>query len=474
MPKLFKTTLLFCLLATLTGCAVGPDYQRPDAEIPRQFKEWDGWKTAEPNDEEARGAWWERYGDAELNALVTQIDLSNQNIRVAVAQVRQAQATLDATRANYWPNLGANFAATRATSTSTNASSNAVNNTVRPSLSATWEPDVWGSIQRSSEANTASVQASRADLEAVRLAAQATLVQSYLQLRVSDAQKQLLDETVRSYQRSLTITQEQYAAGFVGRLDVTQAQTQLKSAQAAALDLGVQRAQLEHAIALLIGKAPADFSLTPAQNASVLPALPEIPPTLPSALLERRPDVAAAERHVAAANAQIGVAQAAFFPSLSFSASGGYQSSSLSQLLTLPNRFWSLGPALALTLFDGGARSAQKESAIAVYDQKVATYRQTILIAFQDVEDNLAALRILAEEANTQQEATELSEEALRLTLNQYQSGTVSYLAVVTAQVTALNAQTTRLSITGRRLVASANLLKALGGDWWEGKRVSE
>jgi NodT family efflux transporter outer membrane factor (OMF) lipoprotein len=300
-------------------------------------------------------------------------------------------------------------------------------------------------------------------VQAALLSAQATLVQTYLQLRVIDAQRRLLDETVSAFQDSLQITRNRYAAGVAGRIDVAQAETQLKSTQAQAIDLGVQRAQLEHAIALLIGKAPADFALV-ANDA--LPQLPSIPVGLPSTLLERRPDVAAAERRAAAANAQIGVAQAAFFPALTLSATGGYQSSSLSQLFTLPNRFWSLGPALALTLFDAGARSARKDEAIAAYDASVATYRQTVLTALQEVEDNLVALRVLDAEAAMQREATLSAEESLRLTRNQYKAGTVSYLNVVIVQAAALAAERNTLDITGRRLVASAGLLKALGGDW--------
>jgi len=463
---------LLCALATLAGCAVGPDYHRPEVAAPAQFKESQGWKMAEPRDDAPRGSWWERYGDAQLNGLVAQVEISNQNVLAAAAQVRQAQAVLGAARAAYFPVVTGGLSATRSqgasgttasTTTTTTSSGSGVRTTDRLSLGASWEADVWGRIGRGVESNTAAAEASAADLQAALLSAQATLVQSYMQLRVNDAQRRLLDETVVAYERSLQITRNRYAAGVAGRIDVAQAETQLKSTQAQAIDLGVQRAQLEHAIALLIGKAPAEFSLPPSD---AVPALPAIPLALPSALLERRPDVAAAERRAAAANAQIGVAQAAFFPALTFSATGGYQNSSMSQLLTLPNRFWSLGPALAMTLFDAGARSAQKEQAIALYDKSVATYRQAVLTAFQDVEDNLAGLRILADEAQVQREAAQFAAESLRLTDNQYQAGTVSYLNVVTAQATALGAERSSLDITGRRLLASAALLKALGGDW--------
>jgi NodT family efflux transporter outer membrane factor (OMF) lipoprotein len=472
MTTIIQRSFIACTLSLLAACAVGPDYHRPEMAIPGDFKEMRDWKPAEPRDDAPRGPWWECYGDPELNALVAQVEVSNQNIRAADARYRQAVGLLRETRAGYFPVVTGNFAATRAqgtTGTSASASSNAIvtgatiRNTDRLSFGVDWEADVWGRISRSVESNAAAAQASEADLQSALLSAQATLVQTYLQLRVNDAQRRLLDETVTAYEESLQITRNRYAAGVAGRIDVAQAETQLKSTQAQAIDLGVQRAQLEHAIALLIGKAPADFSLA-VNNA--LPQLPPIPLALPSTLLERRPDVAGAERRAAAANAQIGVAQAAFFPALTLSATGGYQNSSLSQLLTLPSRFWSLGPALALTLFDAGARSARKDEAIAAYDASAATYRQAVLTAFQDVEDNLVALRVLGDEAMVQSEATLSAEESLRLTQNQYKAGTVSYLNVVIVQAAALSAERTNLDISGRRLVASAGLLKALGGDW--------
>jgi NodT family efflux transporter outer membrane factor (OMF) lipoprotein len=453
-------------ILALAGCAVGPDYRRPAVETPAAYKEAQGWKTAEPQDQAPRGRWWEIYGDAQLNALVQQVEVSNQNIRAAAAQYRQALALLGAARAGYFPTLSAGVAATRGQSASdSGASSSAapIGDTARISLSASWEPDVWGRIGRVVESNQASAAASAADLQAALLSAQATLVQSYLQLRVVDAQRQLLDRTVAAYERSLQITRNRYEAGVAGRIDVAQAETQLKSTQAQAIDLGVQRTQLEHAIALLVGKAPADFKLEP-NNA--LPGTPDIPVGVPSALLERRPDIAAAERRAASANAQIGVAQAAYFPALTLGASAGFQNSSFANLISLPNRFWSLGPALAATLFDGGARSAQKEQAVAAFDSNVATYRQTVLTGFQEVEDNLSALRILAQEALVQDDAAKSAAEFVTLANNQYVAGTVSYLNVVSAQATALGADRNALDINGRRLVASVSLLKALGGDW--------
>jgi NodT family efflux transporter outer membrane factor (OMF) lipoprotein len=454
-----RATPLLLALLVLSGCAAGPDYHKPEISVPAAFKEADGWKPAQPRDESMRGNWWEIYGDAQLNALVEQVKVSNQNVKLAEAQYRQALAILAEARAGYFPTLSASASAARTQSggavTATPAD--------RVALNASWEADVWGSIRRSVESGSASAQASAADLQSALLSVQATLVQTYLQLRISDAQYRLLSQTATAYERALQLTRNRYEAGVVSRLDVAEAETQLKSTQAQVIDLGEQRGQLEHAIALLVGKAPADFSLVPTY---VLPELPTIPGELPTTLLERRPDVAAAERRVAAANAQIGVAQAAFFPTLMLGASGGFQGSSWANLFSLPNRFWSVGPSLAMTLFDGGAHTAQKEQAYAIYDQNVAAYRQTVLAAFQSVEDSLVSLRVLAQEEAVQREAAISAHESVSLTNDQYQAGTVSYLNVVTAQVTALNADLGSLNITGRRLLASTALLKALGGDW--------
>ncbi|MHB1620454.1 MAG: efflux transporter outer membrane subunit [Sulfuricella sp.] len=466
-----KTGNIFLLLSilVLAGCAVGPDYRRPVVETPVAYKETQGWKMAEPQDRAPRGRWWEIYGDPQLNALVQQVALSNQNIRAAEARYRQALALLGVARAGYFPTLSAGLAASRGQSVSaagTILPAAPIGNTDRISLTASWEADVWGRIGRAVESNQASAEASAADLQAALLSAQAALAQAYLQLRINDAGRQLQEQAVAAYERSLQISRNRYEVGVAGRIDVAQAETQLKSTQAQAIDLGVQRSQLEHAIALLVGKAPADFRLEPNNS---LPSIPDIPVGLPSELLERRPDIAAAERRAAAANAQIGVAQAAFFPSLTLNASTGYQSSSFANLISLPNRFWSLGPALAAALFDGGARSAQKEQAIAVFDSNVAAYRQTVLTGFQEVEDNLSALRILGEEAKVQREAAKSAAESLALSNNQYLAGTVSYLNVVSAQAASLGADRSALDITGRRLIASVSLLKALGGDWRSG-----
>jgi len=459
---ILKANIILAVL--LTGCAAGPDYQKPVIATPSVYQEAGVWKAAEPKDQVLRGKWWEIYHDVNLNALATQVEISNQNVLAAAALYRQSLALLGGAQAGYYPTLSAGVSDTRAQGAAvTGAAAAPVHNAVRPSVSASWEADLWGHIARNVEANQATVQASSADLQAALLSAQGTLVQSYFQLCVVDAQQVLLEQTSSAYQRSLQITQNRYAAGVAGRVDVVQAETQLKTTQAQAIDLGVARAQLEHAIAVLIGKSPSDFKI---KSLSGLPELPQVPSALPATLLERRPDIAGAERRIAAANAQIGVAQSAFFPQLTFSGSGGYQSTSLAQLFTLPNRFWSLGADFAAVLFDGGARSAQKEAAIAVYDKSVANYRQTVLSGFQEVEDNLAALRELEQEAAVQQSAAQSAAEALQLTEYQYQAGTVSYLNVVAAQAASLGAQRSSLDIAGRRLLANAVLIKALGGNW--------
>jgi NodT family efflux transporter outer membrane factor (OMF) lipoprotein len=458
----------------LASCAVGPDYQRPEASTQATFKEANNWKIATPNDDINRGKWWEAFGDRELNALVEQVDINNQNLKVAEAKYRQAQALGASARSSFFPTVSASASGTRNKSasgrTSSNTSSGAasgasssISTSHNLSASFSWEFDLWGRIRRQVESNDASIQASAADLESARLSAQSELASNYFQLRVSDAQKQLLNDTVAAYAKSLELTKNRYNVGVAGRVDVAQAETQLKSAEAQALDLGVQRAQLEHAIALLIGKAPGNFTLAESKwNVAV----PSIPLALPASLLERRPDIASAERRAAAANAQIGVARAAYYPTLSLTGSGGYSSSTLSDWISAPNRFWSLGPSLATTLLDFGKRGAASDQAIAVYDQNVATYRQTVLQAFQDVEDNLAALRILEAEAKVQDEAVRAARESVALTLNQYKAGTVSYLNVVSVQTAQLANERSAMTLMGRQLTASVALIKALGGGW--------
>lgn len=454
----------------LAACTLGPDYARPAADAPAAYKEAQGWKTAEPRDSEPRGTWWAVFNDPRLDALLSQVEVSNQTIKAAEARVREARALTQQAQAAYFPIVTANASATRSggrtgagASAAGDGGTSGPRNSFNVALDANWELDLWGRVRRTVEAGEATAQASVADLEAAKLSAQAQLAEDYFLLRTQDAQIRLLADTVDAYQKSLQLTRNQYAVGVAARADVAQAETQLKSTQAQALDAGVQRAQLEHAIAVLLGKPPADFSIAPEVVATTFPP---IPPGQPSELLERRPDIAAAERRAAAANAQVGVAEAAFFPSLTLSATGGFQSSVLSQLFSLPSRYWSLGPALAQTLFDAGLRRAQSTQAMAAYDENVANYRQTVLTGFQEVEDNLAALRILEQEATVQDEAVKSARESLTITLNQYRAGTANYLAVVVAQTTALSNERAALTILGRRLSASVALIKALGGAW--------
>ncbi len=460
------TTLLSLSLAALLGaCSIGPDYVKPDVAAPAAFKEAQGWKAAEPKDELPRGKWWEAFGDAELSKLVEQVEVSNQNIRAAEAQYRQARALADQARSGYYPTVNGSVSSNRSRSGGNADFGGGRTATVyKLGLDASWEPDIWGKVRRAVESGNADLQASAADLAAAKLSAQAELAQDYFLLRVADARKKLFDDTVAAYEKSLQLTRNQYNVGVVARGDVVTAETQLKSAQAQAVDIGVQRAQLEHAIAVLIGKAPAEFSVAPAADFKL--ALPGIPVGLPSALLERRPDIAAAERRTASANAQIGVAQGAYYPDLTINAAAGFQSTSFAKWLTYPSRFWALGPALAQLVFDGGARKAKTEQAVAVFDQNVANYRQTVLAAFQEVEDNLAALRILEQEATLQDEAVQAARQSVAITTNQYRAGTVSYINVVNVQTIALTNERTALTILSSRLTAAVQLIKALGGGW--------
>ncbi|BFN28042.1 MAG: RND transporter [Gammaproteobacteria bacterium HGW-Gammaproteobacteria-9] len=457
------------LALSLGACTLGPDYQRPDLPLASEFKQAEGWKPATPADALQRGEWWRLYGDAELDALVSRLNVSNQNIAAAEAQFRQARALVRGARSQLFPILSGSAGVSRSAqgSGSTSSTGSTFNGGVGESyeagLSASWEADIWGRLRRNLEANRANMQASAADLAAARLSLQAELVQTYLQLRVIDEHQRLLDQTVEAYARSLRLTENQYRAGIVPRSDVSQAQTQLKSTQAQAIDLKWQRAQMEHAIAVLVGVAPSELGIAVRED---IPPLPAIPLAVPSQLLERRPDIASAERQVMAANANIGVAEAAWYPDLTLSASGGYRNSSFSDLFSVPNRFWSLGPQLALTLLDFGGRRAELERAEASYDQTVASYRQTVLNSFREVEDYLVQLRVLEEEAVVQREALEAAQESLRLIENQYRAGTVDFLSVATVQTTALNNQRTNLTLLGDRLTASVLLIAALGGGW--------
>ncbi len=461
--------IILSLFALLTAaCTVGPDYVRPNpvATMPTTFKELEGWKVAQPNTGIISERWWEIYHDPVLNSLEEQVAISNLNVAVAEAQFRQARALVQVAKAGNFPTLTVGAAATRSQSSSnsgTGISGGTTVSNLQLPVDLTWEVDLWGRIRREVEASQANAQASAADLAAATLSAQAALASDYFQLRVLDAQKQLLDATTAIYRNSLNMTNNRYAAGVAARSDVLQAETQLKSTEAQAIDLGIQRAQLEHAIALLLGKPSAAFSL----SSTVLSiTVPFIPPGIPSALLERRPDIASSERKVAAANAQVGIAQAAYYPTIQLSAAGGFSSSSLATWFSWPSRFWSVGPAASVTLFDGGLRDALSEQAKAAYDATVAAYRETVLTAFQGVEDNLAALRILEEETEVQNQAVRAAQQVVTITTNQYQAGTVAYLNVLVAQSTSLANERTALGLVGQRLAASVLLVKALGGGW--------
>jgi len=464
-PEL-KTLALAAALASLSACTVGPDYVRPSVDAPAQFKETGNWKVAQPRDDVNRGKWWEMFGDAELNTLTESVDISNQNLAAAAARFRQAQALVAASRAGLFPTVDGNLSIVKNRSPSGAVGGTTAGHIVTTrtaGVSATWDTDLWGRLSRTVEADVASAQASAADLAAARLSAQSELAQSYFQLRVLDVQRQLLEDTVAAFGKSLQLTKNRYAAGVVGKVDVVQAETQLKSTQAQAIDIGVQRAQFEHAIALLIGKPPSTFAI---ERRPLTVAMPAIPPGLPSELLERRPDIAAAERRVASANAQIGVTQAAFFPSLTLSGAAGFRAADPSVWFTSPSYFWSLGPAIVQTIFDAGLRRAQTDQAIAAYDASVAAYRQTVLTAFKEVEDNLAALRILEEEAQVQDEAVKAARESFALTTNQYKAGTINFLNVVIVQAAQLSNERTAVGILGQRLTAAVLLVKALGGGW--------
>ncbi len=465
MPKEYRLILMLLLVASMAACSVGPDYVRPTAVVPKEFKELKGWKEATPRDHEIKTAWWKAFNDPVLNSLVDKVNVSNQSLAQAEAQYRQALAMVQGARAAYFPRVTTSASATRSRPANVSTSSG-TDTATQYSVSGgiSWEIDLWGKVRRQVESSTATAQASAADLQALRLSIQTEVAQNYFQLRIIDVQKRILDDTVAAYRKSLELTQNRYKAGVAAKADVIQAQTQLKSTEAQAIDTGVQRAQLEHAIAILMGQAPADFALPATAE---VPDIPQIPVGIPSDLLERRPDIASAERKVAAANAQIGVARAAYYPSLTLSASAGYQNPVIGDLFTVPSFFWSLGPALlAQTIFDGGARAAQTDQAIASYDATVAAYRQTVLTGFQQVEDNLAALRILAEEAAVQNEAVNYAIESVKLTTNQYKAGTVSFLNVIVAQAIALNNEKTAVGIRGQRLTAAVLLIKALGGGW--------
>ncbi len=462
-PMKSSARALAIAAALLAGCSVGPDYVRPTVDTPAAFKEVGDWKPASPDAPAPGDAWWAVFGDPQLDALQARVEVSNQNLRLFEAQFRQARALADAARASGFPTINATAGATRSASAAATASAGNAPPVNNFSLGTTvsWEADVWGRIARNVEAADLRATASDADLAAARLSAQASLAQNYFQLRAAERQQQFLEATIAAYERALALTRNRYAAGVAAKSDVAQAESQLRSARASALDAALSRSQYEHAIAVLVGEAPAHFAIAPV--AAPLPVV-AAPVVLPSTLLERRPDIAAAERRVAAANAAIGAAQAARFPVLGLTGSAGFRRSDLAELITLPSRYWSLGPTLAATIFDAGAKKAAVGQAQASWEQAVATYRQTVLTAFQEVEDNLAAARYLEAAAAEQAAAVAAAAEAETIALNQYRAGTVSYLNVATAQTTHLSARIAANNIAARRLVAAVLLAKNAGG----------
>jgi len=453
------------LAALLSACAVGPDYQRPEAPASAAFKEAPqgdaGWFPAAPADTLERGPWWQLFGDAELDKLVAQVEVSNQNVAAAVAAYAQARALVAQQRASLFPSVGLNASAQR----SGGGASLGTANNLQLGVAASWEPDVWGALRRSVEGAQASAQASAADLAAARLSAQGELATDYFALRATDAQIALTRSSVEGYTRSLKITQDRYAAAIAAKTDVLQAQTLLDSTRANLSSLAITRAQLEHAIAVLIGKAPAEFSLPVADWNTAVPA---VPLGVPSGLLQRRPDIASAERAVAAANANIGVQRSAYFPALTLSGSYGNAGSRIGDLIGASTSLWSFGLSAAQTLFDAGATRARVEGAEAARAAAVARYRQTVLTAFQAVEDQLAATRYLAEQADLRRSASEAADLTEQQLLNRYKQGLVAYTDVVTAQVSALNARSTLSQLASSRQAAAIALIQALGGGWHE------
>lgn len=453
-------------VALAAGCGTPTLHQRPDMAIPPGYKEAGpagaAWKTAAPADHLPRGPWWRVFADPVLDDLAAQVEVGNQSLKNSAAKYAQARALIDAARAAYFPTANLGAASTRARNAVAGINQPAPTTSDSVSLSATsWEIDLWGRIANSVDANEIAAIASFVDVESLKLSLQTQLVQTYLSLRIADEQIALLKRTVAEYQRALELATNRYKGGVAARSDVSQAETQLKSTQAQAIDAGIARAQFEHAIAVLTGRAPAELTIAPATLAA---RMPEIPAALPSELLERRPDIAAAERRVAMAGAQVGAARAALFPALTLSGTVGYRQNAWGGLLSVANRFWSVGPAVAFTLFDGGFKRSQVAQAEAVYDQNVATYRQTVLGAFQNVEDNLVALRLLDEEAKIQAEAVRAANESLDHALAQYRAGIVSYVNVITAQTAALSNRNAELAVQGRRFSAAVGLIGALGG----------
>lgn len=460
MKLSYKLSTLSLLLA-LTGCMVGPDYQRPTQPLPLAFKEAKGWQQAQPQDTLQKGEWWQIYQDPQLDQLVSQVAISNQNVAMYAAQYRQALALTDQATANLYPTVSGDVHSTR--SGSATSGQRTTSNSHSAQLSASWEVDLWGKLRRQRAEDRASAQSSQADLANATLSAQSTLAQDYFQLRIMDQRIALYQKSIDAYQGYLRIINNKYQAGSENRATVAQAQMQLQGARSTLLGITWQRAQLEHAIALLIGKTPAEFSLPAAPLTATLPTIPVM---VPSHLLQRRPDIAVAERSMAAANEAIGVAIAGYFPDLTLSASGGTSASELHNLFSLPYRVWSLGPELSETLLDFGATKASVAQARAAYDAQVANYRQTVLTAMQGVEDNLVELNTLGEEISAQRDSAQAAMTSAQVTRNQYDAGMIDYLDVATTENSSLSEQQSLLQLQSQQWVSSVALITSLGGGW--------
>ncbi len=467
MSIIFKSVLFAGLAIGLAACKMGPDYKPPADLLPSGFKSNEGWKPAEPIEGAPRGEWWTIYDDADLNALTAQVSINNQNLKASEAALRQSQAILEQARSSFWPSISAQGSGQRQGQSAGRPSSDVY----AASATSSWEIDLWGRIRRSVEANETAAEASAADLVNARLSTQSALVQNYFLLRIADETKNLLDASVDAYTQSLEITRNRYNVGTAAKSDVVQAIAQLENTRSSAIAVGISRVQYENAIAVLIGKAPSEFRIEPKPFAV---RIPNVPVGVPSRLIERRPDIAALERRMASANAQIGLAMTAFFPDISLSGSYGVSGTTTSNLFSVDNSVWSFGPKVAQLIFDGGLKWNQVKSARAAYDQSLANYRQGVLTALGQIENQLAALTFLERQSQVEQLAVNASEEAERLVLNQYKAGTLAYTSVLTAQTTALKSKQSALAIRSSQLSASVQLIQALGGGWQKSELTLE
>jgi NodT family efflux transporter outer membrane factor (OMF) lipoprotein len=462
MNNKLRNSISSLLSLLLAGCSFSPKYVRPSIEVPQKYKETKGWKIAQPGDATVRGKWWSVFKDAALDKIEEQVGASNQTVALAAANFLSARAVVKQSLSQLFPTIGTSPSVTRSHPATGNGISVTTTQYSLP-VDATWELDFWGSIRNTVKASKLETQAAQADIETARLSVQAEAAVDYFQIRSLDEQEQILNSTAAAYRESLKLTKARYETGIASDEDVAQAQTQLKTTEAQATDLGIQRAQFEHALAVLAGQPAPTFTVA---HAALKTKPTEVPPGVPSELLERRPDIAAAERRVAEANAKIGVARAAFFPTITLGGSAGYESISLSHLISGPSLLWSVGATMAETLFDAGRRQGVTDQAWASYQGTVASYRQTVLTAFQEVEDNLSAMRILARELQQQDEAVKASERFLALAKDRYKLGIDSYLNVITAQAVLLNNRRTAATLRLNRTNATVLLIKALGGGW--------